>query len=128
MDEGYSKAHPAPFDDELSMPAAEQKIELNLLNKLTEAEMLLYSLWKLPEIPEHAKGWIISTGDAVRSLRTSMKPPAANAERDARCESCDGSGDVHRADGEWIGYCHCAAGTAMKTAAPRDGDNNANRN
>lgn len=23
------------------------------------------------------------------------------------CEWCDGSGDVHRADGEWLGPCEC---------------------
>jgi hypothetical protein len=25
----------------------------------------------------------------------------------ARCSSCDGTGDVHRADGEWLGECDC---------------------
>jgi 20S proteasome alpha/beta subunit len=24
-----------------------------------------------------------------------------------RCEYCDGTGDVHRADGEWLGSCNC---------------------
>lgn len=23
------------------------------------------------------------------------------------CSTCDGTGDVHRADGEWLGECHC---------------------
>ena len=26
------------------------------------------------------------------------------------CEYCNGSGDVHRIDGEWLGRCHCDAG------------------
>ena len=26
------------------------------------------------------------------------------------CEYCNGSGDVHRIDGEWLGRCHCEAG------------------
>lgn len=26
------------------------------------------------------------------------------------CEYCNGSGDVHRIDGEWLGRCHCQAG------------------
>lgn len=24
-----------------------------------------------------------------------------------RCQTCDGTGDVHRADGEYLGRCHC---------------------
>lgn len=27
----------------------------------------------------------------------------------ARCSSCDGTGDVHRADGEWLGECDCGS-------------------
>lgn len=27
----------------------------------------------------------------------------------ARCPYCDGTGDVHRADGEWLGACDCGA-------------------
>lgn len=26
-----------------------------------------------------------------------------------RCSYCDGTGDVHRADGEWLGECDCRA-------------------
>ncbi|MFV3388396.1 hypothetical protein ACNFCJ_23815 [Pseudomonas sp. NY15364] len=26
---------------------------------------------------------------------------------EVRCQTCDGTGDVHRADGEWLGDCHC---------------------
>ncbi|MDF0490035.1 hypothetical protein PX554_18015 [Sphingomonas sp. H39-1-10] len=29
-----------------------------------------------------------------------------------RCGYCDGTGDVHRADGEWLGKCVCAAAPA----------------
>ncbi len=25
------------------------------------------------------------------------------------CPTCDGTGDVHRADGEWLGVCDCGA-------------------
>lgn len=25
------------------------------------------------------------------------------------CPNCDGTGDVHRIDGEWMGRCHCGA-------------------
>ena len=30
-----------------------------------------------------------------------------------RCPHCDGTGDVHRADGEWIGSCTCPAGAVQ---------------
>jgi len=26
---------------------------------------------------------------------------------EVRCQTCDGTGDVHRSDGEWLGECHC---------------------
>jgi uncharacterized protein (UPF0335 family) len=34
----------------------------------------------------------------------------------ASCEYCDGTGDVHRIDGEWLGYCHCEEGQRLKVA------------
>lgn len=33
-------------------------------------------------------------------------PPATPAP-EVRCQTCDGTGDVHRSDGEWLGECHC---------------------
>lgn len=33
-----------------------------------------------------------------------------------RCPHCDGTGDVHRADGEWLGVCDCSAGTPTPEA------------
>lgn len=37
---------------------------------------------------------------------------------DANCPHCDGTGDVHRADGEWLGTCVCAATQQPAQAAP----------
>lgn len=31
-----------------------------------------------------------------------------------RCTSCDGTGDLTRPDGEWVGYCVCPEGEALK--------------
>lgn len=31
-----------------------------------------------------------------------------------RCTTCDGTGDVHRIDGEWLGYCFCPAGVELE--------------
>lgn len=36
----------------------------------------------------------------------------------ARCEHCDGTGDVHAIDGEWRGLCTCPAGRAALSASP----------
>lgn len=38
------------------------------------------------------------------------------AEMRARCEYCGGEGEVHRMDGEWLGYCHCEYGTALRAS------------
>ena len=32
-----------------------------------------------------------------------------------RCPHCDDTGDVHRADGEWLGPCDCSAATPSHT-------------
>ena len=53
-----------------------------------------------------------SSGDALLAAQAKCDAPA-----DARCEHCDGTGDVHRADGEWLGSCVCPAGKA-----PADGE------
>ena len=37
----------------------------------------------------------------------------------ARCPDCDDTGDVTRFDGEWMGYCSCPAGTALRTRQPQ---------
>jgi hypothetical protein len=42
---------------------------------------------------------------------------ATAAQGGKRCEYCDGTGDVHRADGEWLGACTCPLG-APSPAAP----------
>lgn len=36
------------------------------------------------------------------------KPPSSPAK--AACQYCDGTGDVHRGDGQWLGSCTCPAG------------------
>ncbi|WP_281686408.1 hypothetical protein [Pseudomonas citronellolis] len=33
-----------------------------------------------------------------------------------RCTSCDGTGDLTRPDGEWVGYCVCPEGEALKAS------------
>ena len=32
---------------------------------------------------------------------------AISQQAEPRCENCDGTGDVHREDGEWLGECKC---------------------
>lgn len=35
----------------------------------------------------------------------------------ASCEYCDDTGDVHRIDGEWLGFCHCEYGKRLQGAS-----------
>lgn len=41
-------------------------------------------------------------------------PPEPQPAR--RCKNCDDTGDVNSVTGEWRGYCHCAAGQALRAA------------
>ncbi|MBB0026785.1 hypothetical protein [Ralstonia pickettii] len=45
------------------------------------------------------------TADAQRLGLYDMPNPAVTVAEPKRCEYCDGTGDVHRADGEWLGEC-----------------------
>lgn len=48
--------------------------------------------------------WVkILMADVMREPRVAFGESA-----EPRCQYCDGTGDVHRADGEWLGTCHCA--------------------
>lgn len=44
----------------------------------------------------------------------------ACARMRALCEYCGGTGEVHRADGEWLGSCDCAASKAPPAPAARE--------
>lgn len=43
--------------------------------------------------------------EAMLALRYLIHPTANYP----RCPYCDGTGDVHRISGEWLGSCDCAA-------------------
>jgi hypothetical protein len=48
-------------------------------------------------------------------------PPAAQpAPVQERCESCDGTGDVHDQTGEWRGTCHCVKAAQRQWAGLTD--------
>lgn len=47
-----------------------------------------------------SSGRIIIEVDEEADIRAALSQQA-----DPRCEYCDGTGDVHRADGEWLGEC-----------------------
>lgn len=54
--------------------------------------------------------------DGRTSTATSERMDATAGETAPHCEYCDGTGDVHRIDGEWLGYCHCEEGQRLKAA------------
>lgn len=43
------------------------------------------------------------------------------AEMRALCSACGGTGDVHRADGEWLGECNCIHARAQRQAIQAEG-------
>ena len=44
------------------------------------------------------------------------------AEMRALCSACGGAGDVHRADGEWLGECTCIHGQAQRREQQAQGE------
>ena len=47
------------------------------------------------------------------SLAGSVQQAIAHLRDSELCPYCDGTGDVHRINGEWLGTCHCAAGAKI---------------
>ena len=52
---------------------------------------------------------------ALLDAHTAEQP--APTDDAAHCEYCDGTGDVHRIDGEWLGTCDCDLARANRAAA-----------
>ena len=67
------------------------------LNRLSEAENNLVRAIREPT-------W--ARRGAILDVRTVVA--------ETRCQYCDNTGDVHRIDGEWLGYCTCPEGVALK--------------
>lgn len=72
---------------------------IGTLTAFIEAEARRYAAF-YPEASDGRNTFVIFA-DMVRDMT------AQRAE--GRCEYCDGTGDVHRADGEWMGACDCGA-------------------
>lgn len=47
-----------------------------------------------------------------------VDPEAMLIAAPERCSSCDDTGDVYRADGEWLGKCSCQAGAPEQAEQP----------
>ncbi|MBR7634879.1 hypothetical protein [Janthinobacterium lividum] len=47
------------------------------------------------------------------------------AEMRALCSACGGTGDVHQADGEWLGECTCIHGQAQRRERQAQGEHSA---
>lgn len=60
----------------------------------------------------------IKTGETQRKFEQLLEETRAQlAQAEPRCPHCDGSGDVHRADGEWLGTCTCPEGIGQDEPA-----------
>jgi len=57
---------------------------------------------------------------AVWSSLASAALKAIALLRSSRCSYCDDTGDVHRADGEWLGLCDCSAAEFSRLQAIAD--------
>lgn len=62
-------------------------------------------------VREEAEATISAYLAALTDRRPAPMTPQGASER---CPSCDGTGDLTRLDGEWMGYCTCPAGEALK--------------
>lgn len=63
-------------------------------------------------------GWPKHCGYTMTIDSPEERQHLLSREGDGRCESCDDTGDVVRIDGEWLGYCDCPAGVALRTPSP----------
>jgi hypothetical protein len=93
---------------------------LNIVTKHTEitassAEAAVTADDDLREPVAAEQGQIIREGDAPRE--TDRFGGDASCPDTESCEYCDDTGDVHRIDGEWLGFCHCEIGQRLANAA-----------
>ena len=51
--------------------------------------------------------WNHREAELDKEIDKRIKELAAVMEKKQRCSYCDDTGDVHRADGEWLGKCTC---------------------
>jgi hypothetical protein len=66
---------------------------------------------KQAETLVHVEDDIRAFADATCAMRAS----SGAAQAAPRCVTCDGTGEVHRADGTWVGTCFCAEGKRAAT-------------
>lgn len=77
-----------------------------------EAEIAKMARDLIPSYEDRGSGYDKTL--AVLRYVAALDSRAGDAGEDhngGRCPGCDGTGDVHRIDGEWLGTCHCPAGT-----------------
>ncbi len=58
----------------------------------------------------HCQAHSLGNPCEIAEAKKLLKPPTTK-----RCEACDGTGDMHRIDGEWIGECPFCKQTAKQT-------------
>lgn len=82
--------------DEQTMFAACMRDHFGIVGQVLAADILA-------EYAERYAGWLMAKRAALAIAQ--------------HCTTCDGTGDVHRADGEWLGECHCAKDHRVALAA-----------
>lgn len=90
----------------------------------------IYAHYQKLHLPHSPVIWTAALGTVRAVLNAqanaaAFAPPAAARdvceEMRALCSACGGTGDVHRADGEWLGECNCIHGRAQRQAIQAEG-------
>ena len=55
------------------------------------------------------------SADQMHAYLDADRASSGAAQAAPRCVTCDGTGEVHRADGTWVGTCFCAEGKRAAT-------------
>lgn len=79
------------------------RAEIDQLKKQEPVDSVLLEDMVEGNHPQYGRG-LFTTDNCVKQLYL-----AAGAQP-ASCEYCDGTGDIHSADGKWFGRCNCAFG------------------
>jgi hypothetical protein len=58
-------------------------------------------------IPEWGGWWMMRPGKGFGPFPAQTPAASPVSAPEPACQNCDGTGDVHRADGEWLGACGC---------------------
>lgn len=69
------------------------------------------------DAPDGAELVSRGVGDRAPTATSEAMDVTGGESAATSCEYCDDTGDVHRIDGEWLGFCHCEHGKRLQGAS-----------